>query len=213
MTHSESEAARTLATPGDAAEAPMGHGAIILARHGEPALSRKCMITSDQYRDWWGRYEIGGLRAGQTPPQTLLTAAEGAGAIYASTRPRAQETARAVAPGRDVLVDALFIEAPLPPPRFPAWIKLSPRYWGVISRIWWHVFNHHEGQETRAEAEVRADQAARVLIARAGEGQDVLVLAHGYFNHMVGQRLKAHGWRLAHNQGFKYWSQRRYEKR
>ena len=123
------------------------------------------------------------------------------------------ETAQAVSAGREVMVDALFIEAPLPPPHFPAWIKLSPRYWGVISRIWWHAFNHHEGQETRAEAEVRADQAARILIARASEGQDVLVLAHGYFNHMVGQRLKAHGWRLAHNQGFKYWSQRRYEKR
>ena len=212
MTHTES-AASTPAEATRVAQAAPAFGAIILARHGEPALSRKCMITSDEYRDWWGRYEIGGLRAGQTPPQTLLTAAEGAGAIYASSRQRAQETARAVARDREVLVDALFIEAPLPPPHFPSWIKLSPRYWGVISRFWWHVFNHHEGQETRAEAEVRADQAARILIARASEGQDVLVLAHGYFNHMVGQKLKAHGWRLAENQGFKYWSQRRYEKR
>ena len=212
MTHTESAASTSSEAP-RAAQAAPAFGAIILARHGEPALSRKCLITSDEYRDWWGRYEVGGLRAGQTPPQTLLAAAEGAGAIYASSRLRAQETARAVARDREVLVDALFIEAPLPPPRFPSWIKLSPRYWGVISRFWWHVFNHHEGQETRAEAEVRADQAARILIARAGEGQDVLVLAHGYFNHMVGQRLKAHGWRLAHNQGFKYWSQRRYEKR
>jgi len=212
MTHTESAASTPNEAP-RAVQAAPAVGAIILARHGEPALSRKCLITSDEYRDWWGRYEVGGLRAGQTPPQTLLAAAEGAGAIYASSRLRAQETARAVARDREVLVDALFIEAPLPPPRFPSWIKLSPRYWGVISRFWWHVFNHHEGQETRAEAEVRADQAARILIARAGEGQDVLVLAHGYFNHMVGQRLKAHGWRLAHNQGFKYWSQRRYEKR
>lgn len=212
MTHSES-AAQTPSQASRAHPSATPSGAIILARHGEPALSRKCLITSDQYRDWWGRYEVGGLRAGQTPPQTLLSAAEGAGAIYASTRPRAQETARAVAADREVLVDALFIEAPLPPPHFPSWIKLSPRYWGVISRFWWHVFNHHEGQETRAQAEVRADQAARVLIARASEGRDVLVLAHGYFNHMVGQRLKANGWRLAHNQGFKYWSQRRYEKR
>ena len=212
MTHTESAASTPSEAP-RAVQAAPAFGAIILARHGEPALSRKCLITSDEYRDWWGRYEVGGLRAGQTPPQTLLSAAEGAGAIYASSRRRAQETAQAVARDREVLVDALFIEAPLPPPHFPAWIRLSPRYWGVISRFWWHVFNHHEGQETRAEAEVRADQAARVLIARASEGHDVLVLAHGYFNHMVGQRLKAHGWRLAHNQGFKYWSQRRYEKR
>jgi broad specificity phosphatase PhoE len=192
--------------------APPRAGAIILARHGEPALSRKCLITSTQYRDWWAQYEVGGLRAGQTPPAALVDAAAGAGAIYASTRPRAAETAAAVSAGREVMSDALFIEAPLPPPRFPSWIKLSPRWWGVVSRVWWHAFDHHDGQETRLQAEARAEQAAQVLICRAEEGQDVLVLAHGYFNHMVGRRLRADGWRLVHNQGFKYWSQRRYEK-
>ena len=65
----------------------------------------------------------------------------------------------------------------------------------------------------KAEAEVRAAAAAQRLIDEAGLGRDVLVLAHGYFNHMVGRALKAHGWRLVHNQGFKYWSQRRFEKR
>ncbi|OGN51153.1 MAG: histidine phosphatase family protein [Caulobacterales bacterium RIFOXYB1_FULL_67_16] len=188
-------------------------GAIILTRHGEPALSRKCMITARQYGDWWAKYEVGGLLAGQTPPPELVAAAQGAGAIYASTRQRAQETAAAVAAGREVVSDVLFIEAPLPPPPIPDWIKLSPKWWGVVSRFWWHAFDHHGGQETRAEAEIRAEQAARKLIARAENGQDVLVFAHGYFNHMVGARLKADGWKLVHNQGFKYWSQRRYEKR
>lgn len=188
-------------------------GAIILARHGEPALSRKCLITARKYRDWWGQYEVGGLRAGQTPPAALVDAAAGAGAIYSSSRPRAMETAKAVSAGREVMVDALFIEAPLPPPDLPDWIKLSPRWWGVVARFWWHLSDRHHQEETRAEAEVRAEQAAQALIARAAGGQDVLVLAHGYFNHMVGRRLKADGWRLVHNQGFKYWSQRRYEKR
>ena len=82
-----------------------------------------------------------------------------------------------------------------------------------MSRFWWHAFDHHQGQETRREAEARADRAARLLIEKAAMGGDVLVLAHGYFNHMVGRRLKANGWRLAQNQGFKYWSQRRYVKR
>lgn len=198
--------------PASPASPAVRPGAIVLARHGEPALSRKCLITAAEYREWWGRYEIGGLLAGQTPPPALLATAEGAGAIYASTRRRAQETAAAVAAGREVMSDALFIEAPLPPPNAPRWLKLSPRWWGVVSRFWWHAFNHHEGQETRAEAETRADQAAQVLIARAEAGQDVLVLAHGYFNHMVGRKLKARGWRLTHNQGFKYWSQRRFER-
>ena len=204
---SPSAAAAAAADP-----ASLRPGAIILARHGEPALSRKCRISATQYRDWWARYEDGGLLAGQTPPPELVAAAQGAGAIYASTRLRARETAAAVADGREVMVDALFIEAPLPPPEFPDWFRLPPKYWGVVARFWWHVFNHHDGQETRLQAEARAEQAARTLIARAATGQDVLVFAHGYFNHMVGARLKADGWRLVHNQGFKYWSQRRYEK-
>ena len=111
-------------------------GAIILTRHGEPALSRKCLITARQYGDWWAKYEIGGLLAGQTPPAELVAAAQGAGAIYASTRQRAQETAAAVSAGREVMSDVMFIEAPLPPPPVPEWIRLSPKWWGVVSRFW-----------------------------------------------------------------------------
>ncbi|MFA4949662.1 MAG: histidine phosphatase family protein [Brevundimonas sp.] len=175
-------------------------------------MSRQCLLTSDQYRDWWAKYEVGGLKEGQTPPADLLATAQGAGVIYASTRRRAQETASAISAGREVLSDVLFIEAPLPPPHFPSWFKLPPKYWGAVARFWWHAFDHHEGQETRTQAEARAEAAARALIARAETGEDVLVLAHGYFNHMVGRRLKADGWSLVHNQGFRYWSQRRYEK-
>ncbi|CAN5281772.1 histidine phosphatase family protein [soil metagenome] len=188
-------------------------GAIILTRHGEPALSRKCTLTAREYGDWWGRYEVGGLLAGQTPPPELLETARGAGVIYVSTRLRARESAAAAAAGRDLTVDSMFIEAPLPPPPFPDWIRLSPKSWGGVSRFWWHFFNNHGGQETRAEAEVRAEAVARLLIDRAAGGQDVLVFAHGYFNHMVGVCLKARGWTLAANEGFKYWSRRRYEKR
>ena len=192
--------------------APTRTGAIILTRHGEPALSRKCTMTARGYVEWWARYEVGGLLEGQTPPPELIETVEGAGAIYASSRRRAQESAQAAAAGREVTVDALFIEAPLPPPNFPDWIKLSPKWWGGVSRFWWHFFNNHGGQETRAQADVRAEKAAQALIAQAEQGHDVLVFAHGYFNHMVGRRLKRLGWQLVHNQGFKYWSQRRFEK-
>ncbi|HUH10631.1 MAG TPA: histidine phosphatase family protein, partial [Brevundimonas sp.] len=61
MTHTESAASTPNEAP-RAVQATSALGAIILARHGEPALSRKCLITSDEYRDWWGLYEVGGLR-------------------------------------------------------------------------------------------------------------------------------------------------------
>lgn len=188
-------------------------GTITLARHGRPALSRDCWLTSDDYRDWWRRYDLGGLQTGQTPPAGLLDTARAVDVIYVSTLRRAQETAQAVAEGRDWLTDAVFVEAPLPPPRTPSWFKMPPRLWGVLARIWWHLFDRHDAAETRAEAEKRAERAAGLLIERAEQGQDVLVLAHGYFNHMIGQALKARGWSLTLDQGFKYWCQRRFEKR
>jgi broad specificity phosphatase PhoE len=186
-------------------------GSITLARHGEPALSRKVRLSAAGYRDWWARYELGGLKEGQSPPQGLVEAARQAGAIVVSTRRRAIETAQALTQERELQLDDALIEAPLPPPPFPDWIKFSPRQWGVIARTWWWFFNHHEGQETRAQAELRADAVALELAKRAATGQDVLVLAHGFFNTMVGRSLKRLGWRCTLDQGFQYWSARRFE--
>ena len=110
-------------------------GAVILARHGEPDLSRKILLNAEGYRTWWGTYETKGLRQGQAAPQDLKAVASHAGTIIASTRPRSMETALAVCGGKAFARDPLFIEAPLPPPPFPGWVKLSPRLWGFISRF------------------------------------------------------------------------------
>ena len=192
-------------------EAPERPGAVILARHGEPALSRRCTLSAGQYREWWADYEMGGLAEGQAPPEFLRHAAEQAGFIIASTRPRSVETAKALSSGRAFAEDPLFIEAPLPPPHWPKWLKLSPRYWGVISRFWWWFLNHHDDQESKAAAQARADEAARLLIDLAATGQDVLVVAHGFFNTMVGVSLRKAGWRCTVNGGYRYWAARRFE--
>jgi broad specificity phosphatase PhoE len=196
---------------GDVAEAAERSGAVILARHGQPALSRRRMLCADEYREWWADYEVGGLAAGQAPPDALRQAADRAGFIIASTRPRSVETARALACGRAFAEDPLFIEAPLPPPHWPRWLKLSPRIWGFVARLCWWFFDHHDHQETRAQAEARADEAARQLVALASGGQDVLVVAHGFFNAMIGQALARLGWRCVRDGGFRYWSARRFE--
>jgi broad specificity phosphatase PhoE len=192
----------------ETAETP---GAVILARHGEPALSRRRLLSADQYREWWADYEMGGLAEGQAPPEALRMAAERAGFIIASTRLRSVETARAIAAGRAFAEDALFVEAPLPPPHWPRWLKLSPRLWGGVSRFWWWWFDHHDQQESRVEAQARAGEAARQLIELAAGGQDVLVVAHGFFNTMVGIALRRQGWRCVQDGGFRYWAARRFE--
>jgi broad specificity phosphatase PhoE len=186
-------------------------GAIILARHGEPALSRRVWLNAAGYRQFWAQYEVLGLLPGQTPPETLKAFVADAGVVYSSTRQRSIETAIALTCGREFASEALFVEAPLPPPNLPAFIKMRPSYWGFLARVCWWFFNHHEGEETRRQAEDRAAAAAERLIAAAEQGHDVVVLAHGFFNFMVGRALRRRGWRIALSQGFKYWSMRRFE--
>ncbi len=188
-------------------------GSIVLARHGEPALSRKVRLNAQQYREFWATYEVLGLLPGQSPPKTLMAFVERCGSLVASTRLRSIESAEKLAHGRAFARDPLLVEAPLPPPNLPAWIRLSPSVWGFLARVWWWFFNHHEGQETRRQAEVRAGEAAAMLERLAGQGEEVVVLAHGFFNYMIGRALKRRGWKLVHSEGWKYWSMRRFERR
>jgi len=202
--------AAALTAKAPAAVAPVHPGAIVLARHGEPALSRKVKLNAEEYRAFWAKYEVLGLLPGQSPPVRLKSFVERAGALVASTRLRSVESAQVVGGGRTFTQDAMLIEAPLPPPNLPAWIRLSPPIWGFLARVWWWFFDHHEGQESRSEAELRAGVAADMLIGLAASGDDVVALAHGFFNFMVGRALRRRGWRLAHREGWKYWSMRRY---
>jgi broad specificity phosphatase PhoE len=204
---SQARGANTTQAPAGAARP----GSIVLARHGEPALSRAVRLNADEYRGWWALYEEMGLAAEQSPPPRLLEAAAQAKVIFSSTRLRSIETAAAICVGREAVVDVDLVEAPLPPPHWPSWIKLKPRVWGVIARTWWWFLNHHDGHESRASAQARADRVAERLIA-AAQGGDVLVVAHGFFNTMVGLALQRHGWRLVENDGYKYWSMRRFER-
>ena len=195
-----------------ATSAAVRPGAVTLVRHGEPDISRKVRLSAAEYRDWWAAYETRGLLAGQSAPEALKNLGRRADVLISSVRPRAIETAGAVCGDRAYVRHELFVEAPLPPPRWPGSIRLSPRLWGFIARVWWWFLDHHEGGESRAQAERRADEAAALLAEHASRGQDVLVVAHGFFNGMVGESLKRRGWRCAEDQGFKYWCARRFER-
>ena len=141
------------------------------------------MITARQYGEWWAKYEIGDLLAGQTPPPELVATAQGASAIYLHppARPGNRRRRRRWARGhgrRHVHRGAPAAAAD--PGMDQAVAQMVGR--GVallVARL-----RSPRRQETRAQAEARADPGGAKLIARAESGQGVLVFAHGYFNHM-----------------------------
>lgn len=183
-------------------------GSIVIGRHGRPKGDRTTKIDWRGYEVWWAEYDRSGLSEGQSPPANLLAEARRADVIFASTLPRAIETARAIAGDKEVVTDLIFIEAPLPPPHI--WGKRSPRHWGVWARISWWLGSSHGG-ESRQHAEVRAEAAAATLTSHALRGENVVLLAHGWFNRMMRPVLKRAGWRCVEDGGDEYWSYRRYE--
>jgi broad specificity phosphatase PhoE len=199
----------------DLAAKPVSMGAITLVRHGEPALSRRVKLDWRGYVEWWSRYDQVGLLEGQTPPAILHKFAREARYIYSSTLPRSIETAEAVCDGKGFVSLEALIEAPLPPPHLPSFIKLTPNSyaWGFLARVCWWYLNIHGTTEGREVAKVRARKVAEFLFDKAREGGDVLVLAHGFFNLMVSIELKKMGYIKTLEEGFKYWGCRRYELR
>ncbi|MBT9446942.1 MAG: histidine phosphatase family protein [Hyphomonadaceae bacterium] len=187
-----------------------GPGWIVIVRHGKPEGDRKVALTWREYIVWWQGYDDAGLVAGQAPPESLLAIGREADTIFSSTLRRACETADAVARGKPVVRDEVFIEAPLPPP--PIWGRRKPRRWGVYARAaWWLGLSG--GRETRRESEQRAEAAAATLASHALRGQNVIVCAHGWFNRMMRPVLLSWGWKCIHDGGDKYWSYRKYVRR
>ena len=186
-------------------------GRIITARHGRPDLSRDLKITAQEYGDWWARYDQSGLAPGERPPEALIRFADGAETVLSSTLPRAIETAAKATQGRcDVPADAMYVEAPLPPPPVP-FIRLRPGAWGVVSRTFWFLGYAPSGVENHWQAWGRVRQIAARLTDHARRG-DVLLCAHGYLNWMIDRRLRKEGWkRTERDGGNHYWSWRIYE--
>ncbi|MGE0409075.1 MAG: histidine phosphatase family protein [Amphiplicatus sp.] len=187
-------------------------GRIITARHGRPNLSRDLKITAREYGDWWARYDASGLHPDEEPPAALVALAKAANTVLSSTLPRAIETAREVTGGlRAAPADPIYVEAPLPPPPVPAFVRLTPGQWGVVSRAFWFLGYAPAGVESHAETWARVDQVIVRLREHAAEG-DVLLCAHGYLNWMIDRRLRRGDWLCTSREGGnRYWSWRIYE--
>jgi hypothetical protein len=121
---------------------------IVIGRHGKPALSRKIYLTSHEYKLWWQKYDEGTIVPNQKVPRNLISAVARVAKIMASPLPRAYDTAKAVAGGREIIKDELFVEAPLPPPPLPDFVRFRPRSWGFIARCTWFV-GFSGGQESQ----------------------------------------------------------------
>ena len=180
---------------------------ILLIRHGQPHLPLAPVTSHREFGDYIGAYEEAGLDPGSLPPRELAELTREL-AIYASDRPRSHQSARALAP--DPIPDPLFAEAPLAAPPIPL-LKMNVAKWAVVSRILWHL-GFAPGIENARGARARAEQAADALIARARKDGAVALVAHGYFNFLIGRVLTRRGFRQRGSHRARYWNTVIYER-
>ncbi len=183
---------------------------IILIRHGQPAIETAPRTGHHGFRDYIDAYEQAGLAPQSAPPEELQDLLKELTAIYTSGKPRAQQSAMALAPNAELIADPLFVEAPLASPRIPL-LRMTVPKWAVVARILWHAGYHPEIENYR-KVKHRAAQAAEILSTRAREQGVSALVAHGYFNYLIGRELRHRGFRKSGSHRVQYWNAVIYEK-
>ena len=182
---------------------------IILIRHGQPAIALRPRTGHRGFSDYIDAYEAAGLDPSSLPPQEWADLARELTHVFTSGRPRAHQSAQALAPKAQLIADPLFAEAPLPSPPIPLLSMRVPK-WAVVARILWHA-GYTPQMESFAAARKRAAKAADILIAKAKEGGQSALVAHGYFNAMIGRELRLRGFKRTGSHRVHYWNAVTYE--
>jgi broad specificity phosphatase PhoE len=182
---------------------------IILVRHGRPHLPLRPRTGHRGFADYIDAYEAAGLDPENLPPQELSDLVKELNHVFTSDRPRSHQSARALAPHATLQADPLFAEAPLAAPRIPL-LKMRVPKWAVVARILWHAGYHPEIEDYR-KAKHRAAQAADILTGKIRDGGTAILVAHGYFNAMIGRQLRRRGFARTGAHRVRYWNAVIYE--
>jgi len=177
---------------------------VVLVRHGRPAIESAPRTCHRGFRDYIDAYQDAGLDPLSAPPEELQDLVKGLASVHTSARPRAQDSARTLLPEAELIADPLFEEAPLAVPRIPL-IKMKVPAWAVMARIMWHAGYHPEVEGYR-RAKARAAKASDILIERARKHGIAVLVAHGYFNAMIGRTLRRRGFRKTGSHRARFWN-------
>jgi broad specificity phosphatase PhoE len=173
-------------------------------RHGQPGIDLAPRTSHHGFSAYIDAYEAAGLDPSSLPPRELADLVAELDTVFASNRARSRQSAQALAPKAALVMDPLFAEAPLAAPRIPL-LKMSVPKWAVVSRILWHA-GYHPGIENYRKARHRAARAADILAARARQEGAAVLVAHGYFNWMIGRQLRKRGFIRTGSHQARYWN-------
>ena len=165
---------------------------IALVRHARSSHVHRGWIDAAGFRTWREAYEAAGIQDGERAPASLADLAKEAGFIVASDAPRAAETARLLAPGRDIGLSPLLRELDLESPGLGG-VRLPLLAWAfaVGGRI---LAQTIRGRYPPSVEVARINAAATWLENLAVQNGLVVAVTHASFRRRLAARLVKDGW-------------------
>jgi broad specificity phosphatase PhoE len=175
---------------------------IVLARHGRPKIDQWTWMAPCRLADWLRAYDEADVSVDDVPQLVSARAVESR-CIIASPLLRCAQSARALAPTRDISTEEIFREVGLPHALwgFP---RLPLSVWTVIFRVAWFC-GYSANAESFSTATNRARCAAGRLIDLAHEHKSVFVMGHAVMTALIAKQLVQAGWTGPKRPTHRYW--------
>lgn len=169
---------------------------IVLMRHGRPLLHLEAMKNERKSPAQTGEvikdYEFSALDPKQQLPIASVDIANECAATFCSPMYRAMGSVQMLGLANDVTIKACFAESAHPYLQW-SWPKLKFFTWCFLFRVAWFCGFAKNGEAinvARQRAQISADKLAQA----AQQKQAVLLLGHGFMNHLIATKLKRQGW-------------------
>lgn len=164
---------------------------VVLVRHGRSAHVVKGLLDRAAFLRWREAYEGAGIDPAEVAPSELCAAARQAAVVVSSDARRAIESARMLAPDREVIVSPLLRELSLEPLHFRR-VRLPLFGWALTYGI--QALRHALRVPATPEEKERVRAAAEWLMDLSLRHGEVIALTHGSFRSLLARELAMRGW-------------------
>jgi hypothetical protein len=165
---------------------------LALVRHGRSAHVHRGWIDRGGFDAWREAYEAAGLHGSEQAPADLVRLAADATLVVASDAPRAVESARLLAPGREITLSPLLRELALPGPDLRR-LRLPLAGWALAVGAR-NLLQTLRSRYPPPSELPRIAEAADWLADLAAHQPFVVAVTHGAMRQQLALHLVRRGW-------------------
>lgn len=172
---------------------------IMIIRHQKVDIEKQLFYNYKKLEEYKSDYDIEDIHPVQS--KSILNTFD-IDTVYTSSLHRSKATASLLLGDNFVYESKSFFNELKPGTVNIPLLYLPKSLWNGLNRVFWMFGSKPKASsENRGMAQRRVNRAASFLDQKAKEKGKVLLVAHGYMNHLLRKRLKNMGWMLIEHTG------------